>query len=387
MFKRAIKPTIIQALEAFRVVSLTGPRQSGKTTLLRQMFKNSPYYNLELPSMLDVVKQDPQDFLKQQVTPIIIDEAQRFPELFSYIQVHVDEVDRPGQFILSGSQNFLLSEKISQSLAGRVAQLSLLPLSYEEYVSARNPPELWQYIFDGSYPGIYKSGMDKQLWFENYIATYIERDVRLMVNINNLNKFHVFLRMCAARHGQLLVLSNIATACGVSVGTIESWLNILEASYVVFRLRPYHVNFNKRLVKSCKLYFYDSGVVCHLLNIDSIDHLKLHSMRGAIFEGYVISEICKKFDMLGRKPPIYFWRSQSGDEVDCLIETGGKLQAVEIKSSSTYSGDLASGILRWCKISKNQTDNFLIYAGEEGNVFSDFTLCGWRDFINKLFHP
>lgn len=385
MFKRLISSTINSAINGFKVVSLTGPRQSGKTTLLRMLFADAPYYNLESPSKLAAFQEDPELFLHKHDQLTLIDEAQRFPELFSYLQVQVDERNSPGQFILSGSQNFLLSDKINQSLAGRVAQLTLLPLTYQEYLTAYPEPDLLEYLYNGGYPGLYHEGVDKKLWFENYIATYLERDVRQLLNVSNLAKFHKFLVLCAGRHGQLLNAHDLAGVCGVSGPTIESWLSILEASYVIYRLQPYHQNFNKRIIKTPKLYFYDSGLVCHLLNIDSPSHLEQHAARGHVFEGFIISELCKLFHAKGRKPSLYFWRSQQGDEIDCIIELGQKLIAIEIKSSVTYSNSLLKALHRWERIVSRPSENVLVYGGEQGlGKAKGIKVISWREISSLL---
>ncbi len=372
MFKRQLEKKLEQAVASFPVVVLTGPRQSGKTTLLRQQFPNLTYVSLESPDVLLFAQSDPRGFLDQhqKTNGLMIDEAQNLPELFSYIQEYVDLHGYPGMFILSGSQ----------SLAGRSAVLELLPLSYSEFMSDENKtPDLWEYLFKGSYPRPYHENLDRNLWWQSYLKTYVERDVRQIINIRDLSTFQRFLKMCAARHGQLLNLSSLAVDVGVSQSTAKEWVSLLESSYLVYRLMPHHRNFNKRLVKTPKLYFYDSGLVCHLLGIDSAEYLALHSMRGAIFEGFIISELAKYFFQQAKTPPIYFWRDQQGREIDCLIERGEDLIGLEIKSGKTMTKDFFKGLLSWGKMS-GQDHLHLIYAGEKSISIHGVAVHGWRSF-------
>jgi uncharacterized protein len=383
MFKRDLMHTFKERLAQFPVVALTGPRQSGKTTLLELFVDDYDYLNLELPEHLQRLQLDPKAILQKATTSkgLIIDEAQQYPEVFSYIQVIADQAKKKGQFILSGSQNFLLNQQITQSLAGRAAILELLPLTYHEYLTHPDLQELslWQWLFQGAYPRPYQDRIPSNVWMNNYIRTYLERDVRDLLKVRDLNLFQQFLRFCAGRHGQLLNTKQLSIDCGVSHTTIMNWLSILEASYIIFRLPPYHKNFNKRLIKSPKLYFYDSGLVSFLLGVDSADHLSVHSARGAIFEGYVISEIKKYFDNLGVSVPIYFWRDSHGDEVDCIIEYKGQMLAIEIKSTSTFRKDLLKNLLKWQRISESKAEDCrLIYAGEEKFNLMGIQILSWE---------
>lgn len=380
MFQRLITDTLKSVVASFPATALTGPRQSGKTTLLQATFPEYNYVSLESPDKLLTIQDDPRGFLARNDNSWIIDEAQRFPELFSYLQEFIDQGNRPGQFILSGSQNFLLSQQISQTLAGRIALLELLPLNYQEFKT--NPKlqnySLWKYICSGSYPRPYQENLDFDLWFNTYIRTYLERDVRDIINIKNLTKFQLFLRLCAGQHGQQLNLNSLANACGISQTTATEWLSILEASYVVFRLQPYFNNFKKRLVKTPKLYFYDPGIVCKLLGINSEDQLKIHAARGAIFEGFIISEIVKLFYSKGKSAPIYYWRDHTGNEVDLLIDYGGKLLAFEIKSGQTITRDFVKGINKWKTISATSDELcYLVYAGNETTEFQKVSILPW----------
>ncbi len=388
MFERAIKPVIATRLQQFPVVLLVGPRQSGKTTLLEQFFSSYHYINLESPEQLDRMKLDPKTMLTtHDGVGLIIDEAQHYPELCSYIQVLVDHAKRKGQFILSGSQNFLLNEQIAQSLAGRVGVLELLPLSFKEYQthSDLEPLSIWSWLYQGGYPRPYQDHIPIKIWMDNYVRTYLERDVRSLLKVRDLNLFQRFLKLCAGRHGQLLNTSQLAIDCGISHTTVMQWLSILEASYLIFRLPPYHQNFNKRVIKSPKLYFYDSGLVCYLLGIDSPEHLSLHVSRGAIFEGYVLSELKKYFANRGLSQALYFWRDSYGDEIDCVMECQGKLLGFEIKSTSTFRADLLKGLKKWQTISQSDAAQIkLIYAGDQGFQISGVDIIPWNT-INDFF--
>ncbi len=389
MFTRALTPILQKAVHSFPVTALTGPRQSGKTTLLQSTFPEYNYVTLESPDKLLNIQDDPRGFLTQSPLPWIIDEAQRFPALFSYIQEYVDKEKKAGHFILSGSQNFLLSQHISQTLAGRIANLELLPLSYQEFKTEpklSDPLSLWQYLFYGSYPRPYQDNLDTDLWFNAYIRTYLESDVRNMVNIKNLTQFQLFLRLCAGQHGQQLNLNALAQACGISQTTANTWLAILESSYIIFRVRPYFNNFKKRLVKTPKLYFYDTGIVCKLLGLQAPEQLLAHSARGAIFEGFIIAEIAKTLFAKGKTASIYYWRDHTGHEVDLLVEYAGKLFSLEVKSGMTLTTDLVKSLRKWQEISLLPKECcYVVYAGDEKMQFQDWTILPWHYDFNRLF--
>lgn len=381
LFQRAISSTLKKCVTSFPVTVLTGPRQSGKTTLLKTLFPDYYYISLEDPDSLARVKADTRGFLNSQ-EKCIIDEAQQDPELFSYLQSHVDRINKPGMIILSGSQNFLLAEKISQSLAGRAAILELLPLSYDEYLThpEAKPTSVWNFIYHGGFPRPYQQHLDSHIWYSSYIRTYLERDVRSLINVRDLTQFQLFLKHCAGFHGQLLNLSAIAQACGISQTTATEWLSILEASYITYRLRPHYRNFKKRLVKSPKLYFYDSAIVSMLLGIESPEHLQLHASRGAIFEGFVLSEIIKTYLAKGEQAPIYFWRDHIGTEIDALLDHSEHLIGIEIKSGTTITPSYFSALKRWQKISKEINSRlYLIYTGNEKYQHENIQILPWSD--------
>lgn len=292
--QRQISKKVKEASEQFPVVFLTGPRQSGKTTLLKKIFPNYKYTNLEDPEIRQWATEQPRDFLSNNSWPVIIDEAQYAPELFSYIQEIVDEKQHQGMYLLSGSQNFLLMEKITQSLAGRSAILTLLPLSFRELEPLDTDKETNRLIINGFFPRIYQSIKDVSLFYKSYLNTYVERDVRQLANIGNRNDFIRFTQLCAGRSGQLLNISSLATEAGIAYNTCKTWLSYLSTGYIIQLIQPYYKNFNKKIVKAPKLYFTDTGLLCHLLGIHSKQHLALHPLRGAIFENLIFNELLKK---------------------------------------------------------------------------------------------
>lgn len=380
MFQRLLAATLQTTAQGFPVTVLTGPRQSGKTTLLRELFPDYYYVNLEAPDILLHAQQDPRGFLQHNEQHWIIDEAQNDPALFSYIQELVDHPQNKRRFILSGSQNFLLAHNINQTLAGRAAILELLPLSYAEYCTAKDlsPLNLWEFLYQGGYPRPYNENLPLKMWYDSYIRTYLERDIRSLMNIKDLAKFQLFLKLCAGRHGQLLNMNALANDAGISHTTAAQWISLLEASYIVYRLQPYYKNFNKRLVKTPKLYFYDSALVCMLLGIDSSQHLKMHTSRGAIFEGFVLAEIIKTTLAQGQRPNLYFWRDHLGIEIDGILEKGGQLRAIELKSGQTITADFFENLAVWQKIANQKpVDCYLVYAGDLDQVRKGIHVLSW----------
>jgi len=348
----------------FKAIALTGPRQSGKSTLARTTFPDKKYISLENPDIRQAALDDTRGFLNNLPAGAIIDEAQRVPELFSYLQQVLDENSERGRFILTGSNNFLMLESISQTLAGRIGYLELLPFSYGEI---RKIPEqdfhLNHLIFSGGYPAITFDHIDPAFWFPSYVRTYIERDVRQIKNITNLNLFQKLLYLCAGRVGQQLNLNNLAIECGVDHKTIGSWMGILQASYVIHLLPPFYNNFSKRIIKSPKLYFYDTGLACALLGIDSSAELENHASRGALFENYIINELIKKRFNKGLRSNLFYWRDVSGHEIDVLADRGSSATAMELKSGMTVTSEFFKGLAFWQELTK-YTRSYVIYGGE-----------------------
>jgi len=357
---------ILKKLAAqFKAVALTGPRQSGKSTLARTTFPEKKYVSLENPDIRESALSDTRGFLNNLPGGAIIDEAQRVPELFSYLQQVLDESNEKGRFILTGSNNFLMLENISQTLAGRIGYLELLPFCYNELRKIPNQDlHLNQVIFSGGYPAITFDHVDPEFWFPSYIRTYIERDVRQIKNITNLNLFQKLLYLCAGRIGQQLNLNNLAIECGVDHKTIGAWMGILQASYVIHLLPPFYNNFSKRIIKSPKLYFYDTGLACALLGISAPSQLITHSSRGALFENYVINELIKDRFNKGLRSNLFYWRDVSGHEIDVVLDHGSTAYAVELKSGMTIVPDFYKGLLFWQELTKyNKT--YIVYGGED----------------------
>lgn len=380
----AIKPrhaeaALRQFARGFPVVVISGPRQSGKTTLARQLFADRDYVSLENPDTAAFALDDPRGFLDRYDQGAIIDEVGRAPQLFSYLQQRVDENPQPGRFILTGSQQFGLAAGISQSLAGRAATLELLPFNYAECYDGEAQPSLDEAVFSGLYPAVHQRGLDPSLWYGQYTRTYVERDVRQLLAIRDLREFQRFVRLCAGRVGQLLNLANLSNACGVSHQTVRSWISVLQASYLIFLLEPHHENFNKRLVKTPKLYFHDTGLACWLLGIRSAEQLISHHGRGALVENWVVSEYFKAACNRGEAPRLAFWRNQHGDEVDLILETPEGLRPIEIKSGKTVHPDHFKALLRWQKLAGDRcVDPTLVYGGDEERMQRGCMLRGWR---------
>ena len=382
MIHRDLQTKLIELSHQFPIITLTGPRQSGKSTLLRETFPDYKYVSLETPDERLFAQEDPKGFLTTYPDRTIIDEVQRVPELFSYIQTHVDMAGREGMYMLAGSHNFLLMQSVSQSLAGRAAVLKLLPFSHRE-MSAGDilPLPVEEEIFVGGYPRIYDKNIDPVVYYQSYIQTYLERDVRVIKNVGNLNNFVKFIKLCAARIGQLLNMSALANECGISVSTANEWLSVLEASYICYRLSPDFNNFNKRLVKTPKLYFYDTGVACSLLNINSSEQLSTHFLKGGLFENLVINEVVKRAFNEALQPDITFWRDSTGNEIDLIEYKNSSRKAYEIKSGRTFSSEFFKGLIKWSALSKNPVeDNFVIYNGTTPYTTSNGTAVPWEIF-------
>ncbi len=399
MIRRTLQKNIIKAAHQYPVITITGPRQSGKTTLARATFADYDYVSLEDPEIRSFAGEDPRGFLGQFKNNVVLDEVQRTPDLFSYIQTIVDSEDRPGRFVLTGSQNFLLLSSISQSLAGRCAIFHLLPFTLDELQSTSpfpvveighalpdggHPPDedLSAILFRGFYPRIIDKKLEPQDWLRNYYQTYIERDVRDIVNVGDLESFRRFTALCAGRSGQLLNYSAIASDCGITHTTARRWLSILEASFLILLLQPHYQNFRKRLVKAPKLYFLDPGLLCLLLRIHKAEDLYFHAARGAIFESFVISELIKRKYHNALNVDFSFWRDSTGHEVDCIIEYGNNLVPVEIKSGSTINQDYFSGLDYWLNLAKKKKGHpsAIIYGGDTTTIRNDTHIYSWWNF-------
>ena len=381
MIKRAISGTILNMASKFPVVTLTGPRQSGKSTLLKSCFADYKYVSLEDPDIRQLAENDPRGFLKNCGTKCIIDEAQRVPDLFSYLQTIVDSRDECGQFILSGSHNFLLMERISQSLAGRTSVLKLFPFSIAE-LQATNilPNDLDEVLLKGCYPRLYDKKITAKEYFTSYLQTYVERDVRLLRNIIDMTAFKRFLKLCAANVGSVLNVASLAKDAGISVVTANSWISILEASFVLLRLPPYYKNFSKRVIKSSKIYFCDTGLLCNLLNIFNREQLQESNLRGAIFENLIVIELMKAALFKGEEPQLYFWRDTNQNEVDLLRETDGKLEAIEIKSGETKNQKFYDGLKKFSEVSGiSLSDTKVVYGGSDSYRGENQKFISWKE--------
>lgn len=386
MIPRAATTTLQTLALGYPILAITGPRQSGKTTLARSTFPEKPYVSLEDLDTRAFAEEDPRGFLDRYANGAIVDEAQRCPALFSYLQTRVDAHQRMGEFVLTGSQQFGLLSQITQSLAGRVGLVQLLPFSVQELQSAQMLPQrMEEVLWRGLYPPLYDRALAPTQWFANYTTTYVERDVRQIVEVQSLSLFQRFLKMCAARCGQLLNMSSLANDCGVSHKTIGAWLSVLEAGYVVFLLRPHHQNFGKRLVKTPKLYFHDTGLAAYLMGITDSDHLAIHPARGALFENLVIGEHMKQRFNQGLASNLYFWRNNTGEEVDLVLEEGAQLQPVEIKSSQTFNAAFVDGLTKWARYAGDAAlPARLVYGGDDNMVRNGVAVQSWRAMFTPV---
>lgn len=365
----------------YPILAITGPRQSGKTTFLRTFFSDYRYLTLENPDTRRYALNDPNGFLKEYDNKVIFDEVQRVPELFSYLQTSVDESKIMGQYILSGSQNFQLINNISQSLAGRVALFKLFPFDFNELKSAQLlPKDYSQLIYTGFYPAIYDRGISPTTYYTNYLQTYIERDLLELTHIKNLKLFRTFLLICAGRAGQLLNLNNIANECGISQPTAKSWLSILESSYIIYLLQPYFKNMNKRIVKSPKLYFYDTGLLSYLVGIRNPSKISSHPFKGALFENMIVSEYVKRNYHLGLHKDYWFWRDSQGHEIDLLSVEEDGFKLFEVKASSTIQTDFFKELDYFENLSGDQTRlKTLIYAGDANQTRTKYAVTAWAN--------
>lgn len=386
MIIRDAEKTIITLLRGFPIVTITGPRQSGKTTLAKKIFANKPYVSLEEPDTRLFAQEDPRSFLERFPDGAVLDEVQRCPDLLSYLQTIVDADGRMGLFILTGSQQFGRLSGVNQSLAGRTAFLELLPLSLPELARSNElHSHLDTILVTGCYPPLYDRDITPTAWFGSYTTAYVERDVRQILKINELETFQRFIRLCAGRSGQLLNYSSLATECGITHNTAKSWISVLEASYILFLLRPHHTNFNKRLVKMPKLYFYDVGLAAWMVGIRSSEQIETHPLRGNLFETFIIAELVKSRLNQGEKPDLFFWRDSNGNEVDVIAEKGGKLMPIEIKFGKTLTGESFVGLKKWLALAqKSGIAPTLVYGGNEHYKRQDVEVYGWQKSGNIL---
>jgi predicted AAA+ superfamily ATPase len=384
MIARLIEEEVKRWIGKYSIITLTGPRQSGKTTLLKSIFPDWQYVSLETPDSRSLALDDPRSFLKKYGDKIILDEVQRAPDLLSYIQTITDE-DPSQSFIISGSHNLLMLEYVSQSLAGRTAILYLLPFSLKELSGTPFRFERYEeWIFQGFYPRIYDRQIPPQRFYSDYLETYVQRDVRQVKNIGDLNLFMRFMSLCAGRIGQTLNYSQLANDVGVSVTSVRNWLSVLETSFIAYQLNPYFRNFKKRITKATKLYFYDTGLACSLLRLKSPENLETYYNKGALFENFVINEICKSYYNRGERPPIYYWRDSKGREIDLIIDQGNSLIPIEIKSGATYHSDFFKNIEWWSEIADVPVgDRFVIYGGEKDWDLEHGKLRSWTQ-VNSL---
>lgn len=365
----------------FRAVAIVGPRQSGKSTLARMAFPGKSYVSFETPSVRNFFISDPHGFLNTYRDGAIFDEAQRVPELFSYLQEVIDASSKRGRFILTGSNNFSLQEGITQTLAGRLGYIDLLPFSINEIQSQKKNfyrHDVHQFIFRGGYPEIATRKTDVNQWFASYVRTYVERDVRQLKSIDNLAAFEKLLLLCAGRVGQLLNMSNLAIEAGINVNTVNSWLGLLQSSYIIYLLKPHHRNFNKRVVRTPKLYFHDTGLACHLLGIQKAEELRFNIHRGALFENMVLNEMLKRRFNSGKRNNLFFWRDNTGNEIDVIIDNGKQLIPVEIKSGATITENILKGIQFWQKLTQIKK-GIIVYGGSQSQRrTSGIDIVGWE---------
>lgn len=387
LIKRALADRVREASLEFPVVAIMGPRQSGKTTLAQIEFSGHKYVSLEDHDIRTLALADPRKFLTDYPTEfgLILDEIQHAPDLLSYMQTIVDREKKNGYFIVTGSQNFLVDQAITQTLAGRMAVFTLLPLSISELESASLLPEkIETIVYKGSYPKAHAENVSVERLYNNYIRLYVERDVRQIKNVADLNTFQKFMRLCAGRIGQVVNLTSLGNDCGINHSTAKAWISLLEASYVIFLLHPYYKNFGKRLIKAPKIYFIDTGIACSLLKIRSGEELSDHYLRGGLVESFVIGDLLKQQYNLEQQPSLYFWRDQTGHELDCVIDESQYPVPVEIKAGKTVVSDFFKELIYWQNtIDTPQAPRYLIYGGSENQNWPHAQVLSWKS-MGKL---
>ncbi len=385
MIERAVKKHVLRLAKQYPVVTITGPRQSGKTTLCMALFPRKPYVSLENPDNRRVAVKDPRQFLADFPDGVVLDEIQKAPELLSYIQGIVDEQQKEGMFIISGSQQFELMDSITQSLAGRTALVKLLPFSYEEiYGQKKRRQDINKLLFKGFYPRIFDKKLNPTEALAFYTSTYLERDVRSIIQVQDLSRFEMFLKICATQTGQILNLSHLSNECGIAVNTVKSWLSVLEASYIIFLLRPHHKNFRKRLIKSPKLYFIDVGLAAYLLDIQDETHVKNHPLRGFLFETFIVGEILKRRFNNIKTHNLYYFRDNVGNEVDVLMDMGSEVIPIEIKSGQTMNDEFLKGLNYYRTLNPTVKQSWLIYGGDKYYLDGEHKICPYDQMTRRI---
>lgn len=381
MVPRELLTHISELAAQFKAVLVTGPRQAGKTTLVRAAFPDKEYVSLEEPDERMLAETDPRRFLGRFANGAILDEAHRVPALFSYLQTILDNERRTGLYVITGSQHLGLVQSASQSLAGRLAVLTLLPFSYAELCAGGYaPPSLEDALHRGAYPPVFDQGLDPEFWYNSYITTYVERDVRQILHVRDLAVFQRFVSLCAGSVGQLLNTARLGADCGVNHSTVRQWLSVLEASYVAFLLQPHHRNFRKRLVKTPKLYFWDTGLATRLLGIEAPQQLLTHPMRGALFENWVVVELLKGRLHRARRPNLFFWRNNAGLEIDVVAEGAAGLRPIEVKSGTTIADDWLTSLRRWVELAGGEAGApTIVFGGQGQRQVHDVHILGWRE--------
>ena len=383
MIYRDLTPRLEQAAKYFSAVAVLGPRQSGKTTLVKFVFPKHGYVSLEDIDRRMQANDDPRAFLKNYRNEfgVILDEIQHAPNLLSYIQTIIDEEKKMGYFVITGSQNLLVGEAVTQTLAGRLALLTLFPLSINELKQVNLlPNNIEEAVFKGGYPRVYADNVPAEILYRNYISGYVERDVRQVKNILDLSLFQKFLQLCAGRIGQVLNLSSLGNDCGVDHKTVSAWISLLESTYVIFLLQPYYKNIGRQLIKSPKLYFADTGIVCSLLNIKFQEELFSHYAYGSIVESFIISDFYKQYYNDDQKPAVYFWRDYQGNEIDCVIDKALSLTPIEIKAGQTVNKSYFKQFEYWTDVVKDSLANkFVVYGGDQSQTWSLAEVISWKD--------
>lgn len=376
-----------ELLIKYPIIAITGPRQSGKTTFCKQLRPDYQFLNMELSDNQNFAREDPHGFLEKYQGGVILDEVQNVPELFPYLQFYTDERGRKGEYILSGSQHFLLLEKITQSLAGRVAIFNLLPFSLTELEGHDWQPKSWQEaVWKGFYPRIYEAAISPNDFYPDYLQTYIERDVRQIINVTDLNLFRAFIASCAGRCGQLFKAMQIGNEIGVDAKTVKKWLSVLESSFIAYRLPPYHKNFNKRIIKTPKLYFYDVGLAAYLLGIRRKGDLDVHFAKGALFENMVINECFKNYYNRHERPTFYFWKDSNNLEIDLLIDKVSSREIIEIKAGKTIRAAFFKNINAYDNLDKQTKGKWIVYGGDVQQTRNGISIASWAN-ISEITKP